>query len=360
MSVPRMIYWVLFPLVWLVPLGLALPVRTFSHPYDYGASGRDWKAGSCGVGRKQSPIDLPPEAEADEGGTFMYGYQPGTSTVELHQTLHGFYADLFGLGYGGITLNDAWHHLQSMSVHFDSEHTWEGKKKTAELHLVHKRHDTDDLVIVAVGLESEVPPTDAAPAAAPMAAPAPGPGPAPGPAFFVPPEDGADFSPVVQAFLGRAPPLEDSKIQVPTDKWDLNALLGDGKFYAYAGSTTTPPCAEVVTWLIRTESQKMSNAQAQALHDVIGLLNAGHGNSRATMPRLGRPLHLMQAKGQKRIPPKNVTTPTYRPPPTGRERRIKAYAKQAIRESENTAHLLDGLKAYQETLFKSEVDTLAG
>lgn len=302
-----------------VPLRIALPLRapTFSHPYDYESSGRDWKAGSCGVGRKQSPIDLPPEDQAEKGGTFEYEYQPGTFTAELSRTLHGLSVDLFGLGYGGITLNDMWHHLQSMSVHFSSEHTWDLKKKTAELHLVHKRHDSSDLLIVAIGLDCATPPLDATPAAAvpgpaPMTASAPGPAPGPGPAYVVPPEDGADFAPVVQAFVGAAPPLKDSKVQVPTAKWDLNALLGQGKFYAYAGSTTTPPCVEVVTWLIRTESLKMSDAQAQALHDVIGLLNTGHGNSRATMPRFGRPLHLMQAKQHERMQPKNGTTPTDR------------------------------------------------
>jgi len=348
----------MLPLVWHVSLRLALSLRgpAFSHPYDYESSGRDWKAGSCGVGRKQSPIDVPPEDKAEKGGTFMYEYQQGIPSVELSRSLHGLSVDLFGLGYGGITLNDRWHHLQSMSVHSDSEHTWDGKKKTAELHLVHKRHDNSDLLIVAVGLDSATPPINAAPIAAPMPAPAQGFAPGPAPAFLVPPEDGADFSAVVQAFVGMAPPLEIAKVQVPTAKWDLNALLDKGNFYAYAGSTTAPPCAEVVTWLIRAESLKMSDAQAQALHDVIGLLNAGHGNSRATMPRLGRPLHLLQAKHHERMQPKNVTTPTYRPPPTGREVRVKAYANQAIREALNTAHALDGLKAYQETLFKNEMN----
>lgn len=355
-----MTYWATLPLVWLVPLRLALPLRGpgFSHRYDYESSGRDWKAGSCGVGRKQSPIDLPPEDKAEKGGNFTYEYQPGTSNAELSRTLHGLFVDLFGLGYGGITLNDRWHHLQSMSVHSDSEHTWDGKKRTAELQLVHKSHDSSDLLVVAIGLDSATPPTDAA--AAPMAAPpAPGPapaaGPAPGPAFFVPPEDGADFSPVVQAFVGMAPPLEDTKVQVHTAKWDLNALLDKGKFYSYAGSSTTPPCAEVVTWLIRTDSVKISDAQAQALHDVIGLLNAGHGNSRATMPRNERPLHLLEAKQHERMQPKPVITPTYKPPPTGREVRVKAYANQAIHEALKTARALDGLKAYQESLFKNEM-----
>jgi hypothetical protein len=149
--------------------------------------------------------------------------------------------------------------------------------------------------------------------------------------------------------------LEDTKVHVPTAKWDLNALLDKGNFYAYAGSSTTPPCAEVVTWLIRTESLKMSDAQAQALHDVIGLLNAGHGNSRATMPRNDRPLQLLEAKQHERIPPKKVMTPTYRPPPTGREVRVKAYANQAIHEALKTARALDGLKAYQESLLKHEM-----
>lgn len=41
-------------------------------------------------------------------------------------------------------------------------------------------------------------------------------------------------------------------------------------YYTYAGSLTTPPCSEIVTWVVQKKQAKMSATQWQAFRDIVG------------------------------------------------------------------------------------------
>ena len=59
------------------------------------------------------------------------------------------------------------------------------------------------------------------------------------------------------------PGVEESP--TPLEEFDPNTLLPEGPGYLrYAGSLTTPPCSEVVSWVVMGESITVSQAQLEA------------------------------------------------------------------------------------------------
>jgi len=97
------------------------------------------------------------------------------------------------------------------------------------------------------------------------------------------------FNPSLQHFLNsKLPgPGESVSVSVSEDEaLDLNALLqGSGAyFFEYRGSTTSPPCSETVTWLVRRDTVMASYAQVNALSAAVYATTNGFGNYRVAMP----------------------------------------------------------------------------
>lgn len=300
----------------------------YSHGYGYALHGRDWELGACAAGRKQSPIDLPPRGAGAPSGSFRYDYQGGNASVALAGNGHVYSIDLLGRGYGGILYSGAWYPLVSLSVHVASEHTWAGATAPAELHLVHKRHDAGVLLVVAAALACGRPPVIRPPAV-----------------HVPPPAAAPGFSRLVQAFTGVPPPPAHQQTETPlASAADLNGVLDGGEFFAYAGSMTVPPCAEVVTWLVRTEPIMMSDEQGQRLQDAVVGMTGGPGNSRSAMPLNGRGVSLLSALRGARPPP--APAGGGGPPgseATDRELRVAAAADEALRVATDTMEYLKGI-----------------
>lgn len=265
--------------------------------YDYSQHGREWAQGSCASRSRQSPIDLP--AAAPMQGTFLYKYNPITTPFELINNGHTYAIDLMGLGVGGVTYQNAFYNLMNVNVHSLSEHAWAGVQQPLELHFVHKRYDSDALLVVAVGVES--PKITAALLAAAKAQAAKG-------AFLElnasqplgyqePLASDQSFNPALQSFLKTAPPAVNTKVMVPADavrSFEFNKFLEGAKFYEYHGSLTAPPCAEIVTWLVRQDTIKASDKQVLYLHDAVYKTTADFGNYRSLMPLNGRVVNMLQ------------------------------------------------------------------
>jgi len=256
--------------------------------YDYSRHGQDWVMGACASRSRQSPIDFPAgDLSMPPSARLSYLYQKVAAPLELMNNGHSYSLDLTGLGYGGITYENAWYNLLYINVHANSEHTCTGQRKPVELHMVHKRFDGDSLIIVAVPLDCLGPVAGncAASFASPKVPPPPQ------YQYIAPAEADPYFNSAVQYFLRAPLPPVRSKIVVPPDlnfPMDLNSFLAGGTYFEYAGSTTTPPCAEVVTWLVRREPVWASFAQVKALHDGISGITAAQGNFRDVMPLNGR------------------------------------------------------------------------
>merc|ERR1719171_2592979 len=93
------------------------------------------------------------------------------------------------------------------------------------------------------------------------------------------------------------PPPVNMKVRVPADSahaYDFNSLMQGANFYEYAGSLTAPPCAEIVTWLVRKDTVKASDKQVMYLHDSVYKTSADFGNYRSLMPLNGRVIAMRQ------------------------------------------------------------------
>jgi len=312
------------PLAELLVLGLSAQLRSDKQQgaeqffsYDYSKHGTDWTAGSCASRARQSPINLPPTAPVV--GTFTYKYNPIIEPFEVMNNGHAFSADLAGMGYGGIMYDDAYYNLLNINVHSLSEHAWNGVQQPLELHLVHKRYDNEQLLIVNIAVESPML-TGPALAARTQAAGQPGGSLVQSNAssflrasgkqapqlqeawsssqYVEPPTNDPGYNPLLAAFLKLPPPPVNMKVQVPADaynSYDLNALMQGGLFYEYAGSLTAPPCAEIATWMVKKLTIKASDKQVMYLHDAVYKSTADFGNYRELMPLNGRKIQMRQA-----------------------------------------------------------------
>lgn len=54
------------------------------------------------------------------------------------------------------------------------------------------------------------------------------------------------------------------------DLADVLTPASTASYYRYAGSLTTPPCSEIVTWTVLKRTATMTNAQFRAFQDVMG------------------------------------------------------------------------------------------
>ena len=150
--------------------------------FNYEKHGADWLFGSCGSHDSQSPIDIPgvsvrainpvgtgsatagsdtgtasvPVASAPAPGDtepLSYSYQAITNAFKLENNGHTLAANFEGYGYGGVTYNSTWYSLVSLNFHSESEHTWGGQHFPVEVHLVHKKPTSDDLLVVAISFQ---------------------------------------------------------------------------------------------------------------------------------------------------------------------------------------------------------------
>lgn len=62
-------------------------------------------------------------------------------------------------------------------------------------------------------------------------------------------------------------------------------LASTDQYYTYSGSLTTPPCSEVVTWVILQKPSRMSHAQFKEFRDILG------NNFRPIQPSNGRTIN---------------------------------------------------------------------
>jgi carbonic anhydrase len=219
--------------------GLADEAARWSYVGDRGPEG--WAAISddfapCALGRQQSPIDLVPTHDGmpEPVETRWQAFAP-----EVVNNGHTIEAEVQAGSYtlfGGRRYD-----LVQFHFHAPSEHTLAGGHTPLEAHFVHRSGD-GDLLVLGV--------------------------------FLVAGESSAALERVWEVMPtapGRA------LANQPLDPAEL--LPGAGPVFRYAGSLTTPPCSEVVSWVVFERPLEVSAGQIAAFEAIF------QGNRRPLQPR---------------------------------------------------------------------------
>jgi carbonic anhydrase len=75
----------------------------------------------------------------------------------------------------------------------------------------------------------------------------------------------------IQTLIDAGLPEKEGDETMTGDLIDVgDAFKNTGSYYTYSGSLTTPPCSEVVTWVLLKDWAGLSQEQYQAFRHVLG------------------------------------------------------------------------------------------
>ena len=151
-------------------------------------------------------------------------------------------------------------------VHAPSEHTVDGKNYDMELHMVHQSYDQQELAVLGV--------------------------------FFDVEAGGNQDNAFITALKLNSTSSNWTVPQVPL--MNLISQLDFSRLYHYQGSLTTPPCTEIVTWLVVHDPQPISTKQLELFtRKWAGNVSfaGGNGNNRNTKALNSRTIYHLAESG---------------------------------------------------------------
>ncbi|MCA9913689.1 MAG: carbonic anhydrase family protein [Anaerolineae bacterium] len=204
----------------------------------------------CGDGEGQSPIDL--------AGATVAELQPITFDYHLIPMAifnHGRAIQVNAASGNRIIYEDKAYDLIQFHFHKPSEHTINGEMYEMELHLVHKHAASGMLAVIGVMITQ-----------------------------------GEEKNEAYRMLFDHLPAQVGTPDEKPTLQINPADLLPDDPmhFYTYEGSLTTPPCSEIVRWLIMTRPVALSAEQIATFGEIYS------GNARPVQPRNKRDLFTNQ------------------------------------------------------------------
>ena len=177
---------------------------------------------TCATGMQQSPIDLTAAVPASVTPPDIAWNR--LTSAKVAQTDHTIEVDL--KGGGGIVVGNTPYELIKLHVRHASEHTVRGRSFPLEVQLEHRSEAGERAVIAVLFGEGEA-------------------------------------NPVLDAIF-RAAPAKRGALPM-NEPIDLDDLLPEHpSAFHYAGSLTTPPCTENVTWTVFESPMTASAAQIDA------------------------------------------------------------------------------------------------
>jgi carbonic anhydrase len=218
-----------------------------AHNWSYqGATGTDFwgdlapEFQTCSSGQAQSPINIPintPPNLEGSGFTLNVGnldlnYQDTPLTIINNG--HTIRVD-YQPG-SNLTLDGEVYELLQFHFHQPSEHLIGGKGAEMEAHFVHRHQTTGDLVVLAVLMR-----------------------------------EGA-INQAIDSIWQQIPFSARPTTQISDLTINALQLLPENsrQYYRYQGSLTTPPCSEIVTWLVLKQPVSVAKSQLTRFFVVIG------------------------------------------------------------------------------------------
>ena len=194
----------------------------------------------CMTGNSQSPIDLDSSIPADLGKLEISYQDTPLKLINNGHTIQVNYEPGSFLKLDGLT-----YELRQFHFHKPSEHLVEGRPFDMEVHLVHRNQETGNLAVLGIFMKR-----------------------------------GADNL-VLRPIWQQMPRSEGPEQTVQGVSVNASQLLPEDRdsFYRYYGSLTTPPCSEIVNWIVFKQPIEVSVAQIVQFIEVAGV------NARPAMPR---------------------------------------------------------------------------
>jgi len=205
--------------------GAAEPAWSYSGstgPAKWFSLSKEYKLCKAGEESKQSPIDIP-DAKARKGdlSPLLFNYKPvPLKVVDNGHTIQVDYAP-----GSFVSVEGKRYELTQIEFHKPAEEKIDGKGHDMDAQLVHKGPDGKPMVIAIL-------------------------------------LDGGKENKLIKSVWDNLPKDKGKERVVDTVKINAVDLLPTDKgYYSYAGSLTTPPCTENVTWYILKSPVQISNDQ---------------------------------------------------------------------------------------------------
>ncbi|KAI7731119.1 hypothetical protein M8C21_011355, partial [Ambrosia artemisiifolia] len=226
-------------------------------PKKWGSLTSEWK--SCSDGKSQSPIDIETKKAKDQPNDLKKAYNEAPAKLvneghyivvcsllpnkahishvitDLNYQFTNVIVIVLNVQWqgdaGGIEVNGSKYNLVQCHWHTPSEHTIDGKRYDAELHFV---HSNDQKQLAVIGVLYKIGESD--------------------------------------PFIEK---MSESKFKgLDADGSDLGNVTASNttssnKYFRYAGSRTTPPCSEGITWTVAEKVRTISKDQIKMLKGAV-------------------------------------------------------------------------------------------
>lgn len=203
----------------------------------------DWTP--CG-GKSQSPINISGAVEDASLADIPLTY--ATIPTSIINKGHTIQVTVATIGTPcSIELNGETYELIQFHTHTHSEHEVNGQHSPMEIHFVHKNETTGKLVVIGVFVEEGT--------------------------------ENTILKPVVDNLPNQVGATFFSEIDTYNP---ISLMPSDKSYFTYAGSLTTPPCSEIVTWIVMEHPIQASADQIHAFEALE------HENARPVQALEGR------------------------------------------------------------------------
>jgi carbonic anhydrase len=210
-------------------------------PAQWGSMEEEYK--TCATGKLQSPIDIRDDrAKRTELPAIRVDYKPSALKIidNGHTVQINYDAGSF------IEIGDKRYELAQFHFHKPSEEKLNGKSYPMVAHLVHKAPG-GNLAVIAVLLST------------------------------------GSANSLIQTLWDNLPKKEESEMVADRAKINVVDLLPrDQSYYTFAGSLTTPPCSEGVTWFVLKHPTSVSTDEVARFSKLYPM------NARPVQPLNGR------------------------------------------------------------------------